>query len=213
MVNLKKGESKPVEEQTPNNMRDEEAANLGDRHISVSSECHAIYRIVPPNETAEMSKDLASSVYHVPTFPSLDSIDPSGKIYEKRDEIDADLVELLLCLDWKVNLLIKMLAPQKDEALYPYRATIKEISVGNIKIGTCTPLKIGTVLEFHFVLPILPFKELCLSGEVVQAGTDNVEEYEISLHSHLLKESDREHLIRYVVRRQFQIKRETFRKR
>ncbi|MBI3358457.1 MAG: hypothetical protein HY037_02555 [Nitrospirae bacterium] len=211
-----KGWKKPVKEHTPNNMPDMmqggETDNLGDRYISVPSECQAIYRVVPSNETVEMSNNIGSSLFHVPAFPSLASIDPSEKLYEKRDEIDADLVELLLCLDWKMNLLIKMLAPQQDETVYPYRAAIKEISVGNLKIGTRNPLAIGTVLEFHFVLPILPFKELFLRGEVAKIGAHNLEEYDISLHSHLFKESDREHLIRYVVRRQFQIKRENPRK-
>ena len=194
-------------------MKDDGTDDLSDKYISVASECQAIYRIVSPNETEEMSKKFGSSIFHVPVFPSLDSIDPSEKIYEKRDEIDADLVELLLCLDWKVNLLIKTLAPQQDNTVYPHRAAIKEISVANLKIDTCNPLiKTGTVLEFHFVLPILPFKELFIRGDV-KASADNLEEYDISIHSHLLKESDREHLIRYIDRRQFQIKRENLRKR
>ena len=203
-----------MEDHTGHNMNDEGTDDLSDKYISVASECQAIYRIVPPNETEEMSKNLGSSIFHVPTFPSLDSIDPSEKIYEKRDEIDADLVELLLCLDWKVNLLIKTLAPKKDDTVYPHRAAIKEISVANLKIGTRNPLiATGTVLEFHFVLPILPFKELFIRGEIVHASADDLEEYDVAIHAHLLKESDKEHLIRYVVRRQFQIKRENPRKR
>ncbi len=194
-----------------NNMKDEGADDFGDRHISVASECQAIYRVVPPNETAETSKNLGGSLFHIPAFPSFGSVDPAEKVYEKRDEIDADLVELLLCLDWKVNLLIKMLAPKKDEAVYPYRAAIQEVSVANFRIRTSNVLQIGTVLEFYFVLPILPFKELFLRGKVV--GTNHQEEYDILLHSHLFKESDKEHLIRYIVRRQFQIKRENVQKR
>jgi hypothetical protein len=202
-----------VEERTPNNMSHKEAEDIGDRHISVVSECQAIYRVVPPNETEQMSKSLTGSIFHVPDFPSLDGSDPSERLYAKKEELDTDLVELLLCLDWKVNLLIKTLAPQRDETLYPYRTTIKEMSVANMKIETDRPLEIGILLEFHFVLPILPFKELSLRGEVVKVGTAGHHEYDILLHSHLFKETDREHLIRYVVRRQFQIKRENTRHR
>ena len=184
-----------------------EGKSAMDREISVASNCQAIYRIVPKDETETMSKSFGRSLFHVPDFPSLDSINPSEKIYEKRDQVDADLVELLLCLDWKVNLLIKSLAPQRDETFYPYRAVIDALSVGNLKIGTDTLLSIGTALEFHFVLPILPFKELFLKGDVVKADCERGA-YDVSLHGHLLKELDREHLIRYVVRRQFQIQRE-----
>lgn len=193
----------------PNDIKNKVADDSGDRHISVVSGCRAIYRVVPPNETAQMARNLERSIFHVPDFPSLDSIDPSEKLYEKRDELDTDIVELLLCLDWKVNLLIKAIAPQKDEALYPNRATIKEMSVGSLTIETSNSLEIGMVLAFQFVLPILPFKELFLSGKIVRVGAQGSDEYDILLHSHLIKETDREHLMRYVVRRQFQIKRET----
>ncbi len=199
-----------MEKRATNNMSDKETGDLADRHIAVASDCRAIYRIVPKDETEQMSRTIESSIFHVPTFPSLESIDPAERVYENKDEIDADLVELLLCLDWKMNLLIKTLAPQRDETLYPHRATIKEMSVANLKIETTNPLDIGTVLEFHFVLPILPFKELFLRGEVVRGGA-NSEEYDVLLNPNLFKEPDREHLIRYVVRRQFQIKRENVR--
>jgi len=192
-------------------MNEKEAGDLADQHISVASECHAIYRIVPPDENEGTSKSVGRSIFHVPAFPALESMSPSEKIYEKRDELDADLMELLLCLDWKVNFLIKMVAPVQDETIYPHRAVIKEMSVGRIKIETCQILPVGTVLEFFFVLPILPFKELSLKGDVTHAGADN-ERYEVALHTQLLKETDREHIIRYVVRRQFQIKRENLRK-
>lgn len=200
-----------MEESVPNNIKDAGTGDLGDRHISVASDCQAIYRVVPPHETEAMSRNFGSTVFHVPGFPSLDAIAPSERLYEKRNELDADLVELLLCLDWKMNLFMKMLAPTRDETLYPHRASINAISVATIKIGTNHPLTIGNVLEFHFVLPILPFKELFLRGEVVRTGTGGQGAYDILLHAHLLKESDREHLIRYVVMRQFQIKREAYR--
>jgi hypothetical protein len=202
---------KKVEERAPNNMSDKETGALADRHISVASDCQAIYRIVPKDETEQISRTLESSIFHVPTFPSLESIDPAERVYDNKDQIDADLVELLLCLDWKMNLLIKTLAPQRDETIYPHRATIKEMSVANLKIETSNPLDIGTALEFHFVLPILPFKELFLRGEVIRGGANSDKEYEVLLNPNLFKDSDREHLIRYVVRRQFQIKRENIR--
>jgi len=191
--------------------KDKQTDNMNDRYISVASDCQAIYRIVPENETGHMSKSLEASIFHVPTFPALESMDPAERVYESKDEIDADLMELLLSLDWKLNLLLKTMSPLKDETIYPHRAFIKEISVGTLKIETSTTLVTGTTLAFHFVLPILPFKELFLRGKVVRSGAQNDHEYDVFLDPDFFKEADREHLTRYVVRRQFQIKRENTR--
>ncbi|MEK7286214.1 MAG: PilZ domain-containing protein [Nitrospirota bacterium] len=179
-----------------------------DRCVSVPSDCHAIYRVVDPNETCEAQMGLRNALYHIPSFPSLETINSSEKLYEKRNEMDADLVELLLCLDWKINLLIKTVAPTHDETFYPNRAVILEMSLGGMKIQTPTSHRIGEIVELHFVLPILPFKELFLKGEIESQSSVNLKEYSLVMYSNLLKESDREHIIRYVVRRQFQIKRD-----
>ena len=179
--------------------------------VCVLSGCQAIFRVIDPNKPEDESKKLGSVVFHVPPFPSLDAIDPSEKLYEKRDELDADLVELLLCIDWKINLLIKILSPLQDTSLYPYRAVISEISTSFIKILTQENLQRDTLLELHFVLPVLPFKELFLIGRVAHVSGRSGE-YDLSIDSDTVKESDREHLIRYIVKRQFQIKRDHSRK-
>jgi hypothetical protein len=197
------------------NKKSEETNDLADRSVSVATDFHAIYRIVSADETNGTSKGFENVIYHVPSFPSLDSIEPSEKLHDKRDENDAAIVELLLSLDWKINLLIKTLAPIQDTTLFPHRAVVIEMSTAGIRMRTsfAEAHPIGTVLEFHFVLPILPFKELFLKGEIVSCSTDDPQEYRLSLYSNLLKGSDREHIIRYVVRRQFQIKRDSTRAR
>ena len=175
----------------------------GGTTIHVASACQAIFRIVDHSETRQ-SRD-GMSLFHVPSFPSLDGIDPSEKLYKKREALDADIVELLLCIDWKINLLIKILSPIQDDALYPYRAVITQLSMKEITISSPHAMEIGTPIELHFVLPILPFKEIFLKGEVV--SSDNGA-YILAITTGDLKESEREHLIRYLVIRQFQLQRE-----
>jgi hypothetical protein len=186
---------------------------IDDQHgqtVCVLSGCQAIFRVIDPNKPEDESRKLESALFHVPTFPSVEAIDPSEKLYEKRDELDADLVELLLCLDWKINLLIKILSPLSETAFYPYRAVISEISTSFMKIVTQENLQVDTPVEVHFVLPILPFKELFIRGKVVHISGRSGE-YGLSVDSYTMKESDREHLIRYIVKRQFQIKRDHLR--
>lgn len=173
--------------------------------IRVASECHAIFRIIDPNETETTATRRA--IFHIPSFPSVEAIDPAEKLYEKREEKDADMVELLLCIDWKINLLIKTLAPIQDADRYPYQALILEIGMKEIKVSTVQPLERGTLVEFHFVLPILPFKEIFLTGEVVRL-LPTPEAYDVAVSTQSLNESEREHFIRYIVKRQFQLKRE-----
>jgi len=174
--------------------------------IQVIADCYAIFRIVDPNKT-EIPTVARNATFHVPSFPSVEAIDPSEKVYEKREELDADMVELLLCIDWKINLLIKMLSPLHDSDLYPYRALIFEMGMKAIKISTAQPLNPGTFVEFHCVLPVLPFKETFLRGEVIRS-LPAPEEYEVAIDTENLREFEREHLIHYMVKRQFQLKRE-----
>ncbi|MEK7747478.1 MAG: hypothetical protein AAB300_00150 [Nitrospirota bacterium] len=197
-----------MEDRLQSDNKNEIKGDCLDRGVSVSSDCHAIYRVVDPSETSEQGRGVKSAIYHVPAFPSMESMSSSEKLYEKRDEIGADLVELLLCLDWKINLLIKTLAPIRDETFYPNRTAIVEMSLGAMKIQTPTPHRVGEILELHFVLPILPFKELFLKGEIESQSETDRKEYGLLLYPHLLSEPAREHIIRYVVRRQFQIKRD-----
>ncbi len=179
--------------------------------VHVLSGCQTIFRIIDPDASEGELKKRESAVFHVPPFPSLNAIDPSEKLYKKRDELDADLVELMLCIDWKVNFLIKMLSPKQDSDIYPYRALILEMSTESIKIITDQDLSIGAFLEFHFTLPILPFKELFLRGKLLNRSDQG--EYVVEIDLDRLQESDREHLIGYLVKRQFQLKREQTRNR
>jgi len=176
--------------------------------IRVATECQAIFRVIDQN--APQQSDGRTPLFHVPAFPSLDAIDPAEKLYEKRKDLDADIVELLLCIDWKINFLIKVLSPIHDDAIYPYRAVILEISMNDIKISSSHPVEIGTLIELHFVLPTLPFKEMFLKGEVIAF---NAGEYLLTISAEHLKAPDQEHLLQYLVRRQFQLQRKHHTKR
>ena len=205
------GRLKMGEEYALNNRTDRSGGDT-DESIRVPSECQAIFRLIDSKESERSERAVSSALFHVPPFPAMGNIDPSEKLYEKRDELDADLVELLLCLDWKMNLLIKTLSPLRDEAIYPHRAVILTMSTEWLRILTSEPLTVGALLEFQCILPILPFKELFLRGTVVcVSGTPC--EYEVALQSDHLKASDREHLIHYIVKRQFQSQRERLKKK
>lgn len=85
-----------------------------------------------------------------------------------------------------------------------------------MRFSTEREVKAKSTIEFEFILPVLPFREISLMGEVVRCVRSDKEfsrDYEVSIEFRQIKDPDREHIIRYVVKRQLQLQREERRTR
>lgn len=125
--------------------------------------------------------------------------------------MNPQVTELILWLDWKMNYLFKALTQSKDAEVFPYQAVIIDLSASGMRFSTEREVKAKSTIEFEFILPVLPFREISLMGEVVRCVRSDKEfsrDYEVSIEFRQIKDPDREHIIRYVVKRQLQLQRE-----
>lgn len=174
-------------------------------YIRVAAECPVIYRIVDP---AAPKRNPKKKIHHVPSLPPFDLT----QARETEEGLNPQIIELILWLDWKMNYLFKALTKEKDAEIFPYQAVIIDLSATGMRFSTAKEVKARAILEFEFILPILPFREMSLMGEVVRCvRSDNEDlsgEYEVAIEFRKIKETDREHIIHYVVKRQLQLQRE-----
>lgn len=174
-------------------------------YIRVPAECPVIFRIVDPLVPKRNSK---KSIHHIPSLPSFDLTKTKGT----EEGVNPQIIELILWLDWKMNYLFKTLTKSQDAEVFPYQAVIMDLSASGMRFSTAEEVKAKAILEFEFILPILPFREMSLVGEVVRCVRSQKEElsgeFEVAVEFQRMKEPDREHIIHYVVKRQLQIQRE-----
>ena len=183
------------------------------RHsVRVLADCPAVYRVVDPNGPKRI-EEKRSGLYHIPALPQFDTAE---KLYKKlhgqaSPQSDPDMMEMMLWLDWKISFMIKTLPQCSDEEVFPYRALVKDLSAEGMRVYTADAPKMGSVLECELILPVLPFREMFLKGEVVWFNNlkeDSVYAYEVGLNFKEISEPDREQVISYSVRRQMQLQRE-----
>jgi len=176
-------------------------------YIRVPAECPVLYRIV---DSFAPKRNPKKPIHHIPSLPPFDLTQNKGI----EDGLNPQIIELILWLDWKMNYLFKTLTKSQDAEVFPYQAVILDLSASGMRFATGTGVKPKTILEFEFILPILPFREISLRGKVVRCVRSDKEElsgeYEVAVEFRRIKEPDREHIIRYVVKRQLQLQRERF---
>lgn len=174
-------------------------------YIRVPSECPVLYRIVDPLAPKRNSKN---TVQHIPSLP----LDLTQNKFGAEEGMNQQVIELILWLDWKMNYLFKTLTRTKESEVFPYQAVLMDLSASGMRFSSSKETPFKTLLEFEFILPILPFQEVVLTGEVIRCVPSGdkalPKEYEIAVEFRRIKESDREHIIRYVVKRQLQLQRE-----
>lgn len=91
----------------------------------------------------------------------------------------------------------------QSDLAFPYRLTILDISATGIKMMTDRNLPEGTKPEFQFVLPILPFRDMVLVGEVIRSvpASEKADHpiFETGVSFKNIRESDQEQIIRFVL--------------
>ena len=178
-------------------------------YIRVSTDCPVRYRVINPEEPKKI-REKRHLLDHMPPMPCLDGVE---KIYQHRNDSDAQILEMLLWLDWKVNLLLKTLTQERDQEIYPYQGLISNLSATGIRLLGTSGLEPDSWLELQLILPVIPFREMYLPGEVVWRSdadpeTSSGHVYEAGVEFRDIKESDREQVIRYVLGRQMELRRE-----
>lgn len=183
------------------------------RHaVRVLADCPAIYRVIDPDGPKRIEEQ-RSGLYHIPALPQVDTAE---KLYKKlhgqtSHQSDPDVMELLLWLDWKISFMMKTLPQAQDELVFPNRTRVKDLSAEGLNIHVTEAPKLGAVLELELILPVLPFREMFLKGEVMwfnHLKGESVYYYEVGLSFREINPHDQEHIISYVVRRQMQLQRE-----
>ncbi|MBI1820259.1 MAG: PilZ domain-containing protein [Nitrospirae bacterium] len=174
----------------------------------VETETPALYRKAGQNRPPH--KKVSSLFPALPHLPLPEGIE-RGSRYD--DRANAQIIELFLWLDWRINSLIKMMSRAEDEQAFPRRSLIVNISASGLKFYSDELLPLSAILEFQLILPVVPFKELLIAGEVawINPLSDREEGdyvYEVGVEFKDMAEGDREHIIKYVVSRQLRLKRE-----
>lgn len=177
-------------------------------YIRVPVRCPAIYRVVPAEGSLTPPQE-QPTLYHVPPFPFTD---PSESTHRPDEQAPAGLVEMFLWLDWKLNYLIKTLSQKQEKTFYPNQALITDLSGSGIRFTSAASHPPGSRLEFEIVFPMIPFREIVVLGDVIWSreipGDASEPSFEMGVTFKEIKETDREHIIRYVVRTQMQLQRE-----
>lgn len=123
-----------------------------------------------------------------------------------------ELMDMLLNLDWKVSFIVKQLMTDSHPDLFPHSGVMSEVSGGGMKLMTAQALEAGNLIEVDVVLPVVPFHNLFIKGEVVQVRPvteqDGDDLFEAGVSFRDLKEAQRDHLVKYALKRQMALQRE-----
>jgi hypothetical protein len=177
-------------------------------YIRVPADCPVTYRILDHREQTER-KAGRDWLWSLPMSPLPDRHE-TGSGHDA--SADSGLMEMLLCLDWKVSLLIKTLVSQRQPEQFPHSGIMSEVSGSGMKLVTSEAPEAGSLIELDVILPVTPFHNLFLTGEVIRGrpvknpGDEN--RFEVGVAFRDLNEIQRDHLVRYALKRQMQLQRE-----
>ncbi len=174
-------------------------------YIRVSAACPILYRVLDSkNDSAGHEDDGENdlnpiSLIEMPQIAS--RFDVSG------NQENGQMLELLLWIDWKVNYLIKAQSRERDRKLFPHEAIVHDLSGSGLGLSSERAEQVGTKLRFKLILPVLPFNEMSIEGEVIHSeqkgwNEDSTPKYEIGVKYIEIKEDDRESIFRFIVKRE-----------
>lgn len=123
-----------------------------------------------------------------------------------------ELMDMLLNLDWKVSFIVKHLMSESRPDLFPHAGVMSEVSGGGMRLLTAQVVEAGNLIEVDVVLPVVPFHNLFVKGEVVQVrpakGETESNILDVGVAFRDIKESQRDHLVKYALKRQMALQRE-----
>ncbi len=175
--------------------------------VRVSADNPILYRVIGTGDSRHLENDRFDQISFIETY------DIASKLHSEGEHREDKILELLLWIDWKVNYLIKERSREKDRAHFPYEAVMVDLSGSGMKFSSHRKEPVRTMLQFRLILPVLPFKEMTFNGEVVHLREQRTDEaaapqFEIGVEYADIKESDRETLFSYIVKRERQLRHE-----
>lgn len=179
-------------------------------YVRVSATFPVLYRVIDPQQPKERIEE-RDLMYFMPPAPGPDVLE---RVHQGREDANAQVMELLLWLDWKVNYLMKTMRQDKDRQVFPFQGYVADLSATGAKVFGPEKLDPGAHLEFQIILPAIPFREMVLPADViwchpVGAGASSDFQFEIGVEFVDVRDADREQMIRYVLSRQMQLRRES----
>jgi len=184
-------------------------------YARVDVECPALYRMVPRHERLQQKGAGAAIGAKRLAYPlPLTSQADAGDMAKHEDDPSmARMMELLLWMDWKLNFLVRHLTASRDADRFPHSAVIVNLSAGGMRFVTTQVVGSGDLLEFEVVLPVVPYREMLIVGEVVRSRPLSIEgepevECGVKFKFKEIRDVDQEFITRYVVQRQMQLQRE-----
>jgi len=181
-------------------------------YARVNVECPAVYRMAPHHGHPQPKRADAPGGSRRPAHPLPLTPLGDGDIPKHDDDPStARMMELMLWMDWKLNFLVRQLTSSKDARHFPHSAVIVNLSAGGMRCVTPHAVKDGNLLEFELVLPVVPYREMIIIGEVVRSHPVSIEgnpEVECDVKFKEIRTADQELIARYVVQRQMQLQRE-----
>ena len=177
------------------------------RLVRVSADCPVLYRVIGSDPSRQLERDRFDPISSAETFALSSKVGPSA------NQRDDRIMEMLLWIDWKVNYLIKTLPQEKEKSFFPHEAVMVDLSASGMRFSSTRKEPIGAKLEFQFFLPILPFKEMIIEGEILRSREKKFDvglssPFEMAAEFKGVRETDQDALFRYIVKRERQIRHE-----
>ncbi len=178
-------------------------------YIRVNAACPILYRVLDAEENVEQNADFEKSRFDplslIGSHQIASTLDVVG------DPKDGQMLELLLCIDWKLNYLIKTQSREEDKKLFPHEGIVNDLSGSGLGFSSERAEAVGTKLQFKLILPVLPFSEMHIDGTVIRSvekgcNEDSTLKYEIGLEYSEIRAADREAIFRFIVKRERQIR-------
>jgi len=175
--------------------------------VRVNADCPILYRSIPPEGDSPLEKERFDPISSIETH----SI--AATMHSEGDHQNSKIIELLLWIDWKVNYLIKERSREKERARFPHEAVMVDLSATGMRFSSHKKEEIHTRLQFQFLLPILPFKEMTIDGEVIHLKEKinkqtSSPDYEIGVAFSEIKPVDQDSLFSYILKREMQLRHE-----
>ncbi|MFH1625843.1 MAG: PilZ domain-containing protein [Pseudomonadota bacterium] len=132
---------------------------------------------------------------------------------DNTSETDRAIVQLLIDIDRKLNILLDSFDPHGRRTKKGKDATVVDISGSGAKISCSEELETGKILKLELVLPTFPVTPVTVFGEVLrvdnpESDSDSERNY-VVVNFTIFNEDDRDSIIRYIFQKQREILRST----
>ena len=123
----------------------------------------------------------------------------------KDSEIGAAIVQLLINIDRKLNVILDSVDTSGKNVMREKKATIENISGAGAKISCEEELAVGDILRIELILPTFPISPIIVFGEAVRVEESDVsrkKDFGVVVKFTTIREDDRDTLVRYVFQKQ-----------